>query len=837
MPINYYCAIAMNGSDLEMNKNSITLPVIDPLATAPASPVEGQMYFDTSANDKTMYFYNGTAWIEMDGSGSGVSSLAGGTSTYITNSVDASTGAVTLTSTLAGGSGNNTQFYRGDGTWATPSGSYTSWTLDGDTGTPQAIADGNTATFVGGTGIDTVVSATDTLTIDLDVSELTSVSAATGDFVAIQDVSDSNLTKKALVSSIIALAPQGDVTGIDAGDGIRIDDGSTATPEVNVQYTGTNNVVVKAANAEGTAIATTDLVMYADSNASDAVKRGLVSDLPFAPSSTVSGVESVNFKTDGTSLNVVSNTITGTGTMTGVWQGTSSQYVNGEGDLVTFPNIPQGDLTGLTEGDYISISNASGPVPTINALGTVASTPSRLVARDASGFGYVDTPSSGDSSEKIATTAFVQSALTGLLEFKGGFNANTGDLDSPLSGDLYVDVAISVGDYYVVTTAGNFFGNTATPLTPGDSVIVQTAKTAGNATEADFIVVQSDTDLATNSTPGLMFINPSGTGISSNISSGQATLTNTDKGSSQNIFKNVASSSGTAVADNNNDTLTIVGAGGASTAVVGDTLTITSTDTNTQRAAGTGLSLSGNTINANVDGTQSVAANTSSTTASRTYKVQVDSGDNLVVNVPWSNTNSGGTVTNVSASHEGNAFSVTVSNASTTPDIDIDMQGDSTEYVNGAGNLVTFPSIPQGDIESVSEATANNRLGIDILAPGGPDVTVGLDVVNLTNIGAAPATNDELIIYDTSTSTNKAVTVANLAAATHDVNSYAATITGFGTVTHNLGSYDVIVQLYNAASYETIYACVDRTSTNAVGISGGSFPAGNIRVLITKVIA
>ena len=59
---------------------------------------------------------------------------------------------------------------------------------------------------------------------------------------------------------------------------------------------------------------------------------------------------------------------------------------------------------------------------------------------------------------------------------------------------------------------------------------------------------------------------------------GQATLTNTDKGSSQNIFKNVASDSGTAVADNNNDTLTVVGAGSITTAVAGDTLTITGVD-------------------------------------------------------------------------------------------------------------------------------------------------------------------------------------------------------------------------------------------------------------------
>ena len=61
--------------------------------------------------------------------------------------------------------------------------------------------------------------------------------------------------------------------------------------------------------------------------------------------------------------------------------------------------------------------------------------------------------------------------------------------------------------------------------------------------------------------------------------------------------------------------------------------------TNTEYTAGTGLTLSGTTFNANVDGTNSTAAETSTTTADRTYKVQVDSGDNLVVNVPWTGGN------------------------------------------------------------------------------------------------------------------------------------------------------------------------------------------------------
>ena len=77
---------------------------------------------------------------------------------------------------------------------------------------------------------------------------------------------------------------------------------------------------------------------------------------------------------------------------------------------------------------------------------------------------------------------------------------------------------------------------------------------------------------------GIGNVNGTAGQIGVTYSSGTATVTNLDRGSSQNIFKNVASDSGTAVADNNNDTLTVVGAGSITTAVTGDTLTITGTD-------------------------------------------------------------------------------------------------------------------------------------------------------------------------------------------------------------------------------------------------------------------
>ena len=191
-----------------------------------------------------------------------------------------------------------------------------------------------------------------------------------------------------------------------------------------------------------------------------------------------------------------------------------------------------GTLTGIGAGDYIGIDNSTPAVPVVNALASEAATPSKLIARDSSGYGYVVTPASGDSTTKIATTAFVQSSLTGLLEFKGGFDASTGAIVG--GGNLTsggTRVAVAVGDYYVVTVAGDFFGNTATPLTPGDSVIVQTAAAAGASVEGDFIVVQSDTDLATLAAVGIGNVN-AGTGISVAYAAGTATVTNTETNTS-----------------------------------------------------------------------------------------------------------------------------------------------------------------------------------------------------------------------------------------------------------------------------------------------------------------
>ena len=104
------------------------------------------------------------------------------------------------------------------------------------------------------------------------------------------------------------------------------------------------------------------------------------------------------------------------------------------------------------------------------------------------------------SSPNLATGAQIQTAidnaLIGSVEFKGGFNAGTGAIDG--GGNLTTGasrVAIAIGDLYVVTTAGSFYGSE--PLGVGDQVICKTAAAIGASTVNDWTTVESNVVPAT----------------------------------------------------------------------------------------------------------------------------------------------------------------------------------------------------------------------------------------------------------------------------------------------------------------------------------------------------
>ena len=80
---------------------------------------------------------------------------------------------------------------------------------------------------------------------------------------------------------------------------------------------------------------------------------------------------------------------------------------------------------------------------------------------------------------------------------------------------------------------------------------------------------------------------------------------------------------------------------------------------------------------------------------------------------------------------------------------------------------------------------------------------------------------------------NGTATVTNTQ--TNSANTYAETITDTDTITHGLGTKDVIIQLYDVTTDETVYADVDRASTTTATITFAATPANDVRVLVQKI--
>ena len=190
---------------------------------------------------------------------------------------------------------------------------------------------------------------------------------------------------------------------------------------------------------------------------------------------TSSGVTSINFKTDGTALNVASNTITGSGTMTGIWQGTSSEYVNGLGDRVTFPSIPQGDITNVSTTAPISGGGSSGSV-NINHdnSGVSAGTYARATVT-VNATGHVTSISANSDAQGVTSVA-TGSGLT------GGTITSTGTLShADTSSQSSVG---NVGVTYIQDVALDGFGH-VTSLTSSTATLAGLGYTG--ATNANYI--------------------------------------------------------------------------------------------------------------------------------------------------------------------------------------------------------------------------------------------------------------------------------------------------------------------------------------------------------------
>ena len=777
MAINFYANIGMIGSDIEMNQNQLQLPVIDNEGTAPSTPVEGQMYFDTTAGDKTMYFYNGTAWIEMDGSGSGVVSLTPTNGTFIDITQNQTSGAITTTSDLsATGTPGTTTFLRGDNVWATPAGAYTSWSLEGDTGTPVDIIDDGRVDFTGGDGISTAVSTatpnklliSNTGVLSIVAGTNISVSAATGDV------------------TVSSTAPNTTSLGIadDAGD---------------QKFEVTDTVDLQFAAAGGASVAfdnTNKRVTYtAPSNTNETYT------LPVAAGGANSAV--LNLTAGGSGSGIKSAvTINGTGSQIAI-----SETAGNNGQVtVALPT----DVTigGLFTSGSISTGAIAGSVATLTgaSLSGVIDMNSNQINELADG------TLSGDA----VNYGQLLSATSGNSEFQGGYNAdtNTPDLDSSPA------TSIQQGYFWAVTDSGTFFAET---VQPGDLIFAN--QDNPGATFSNWTVVQSGQEIA-------------GEGAS------DGATTKGIAGFDSATFSVTANGFVTSDIYGGTSTLGVVPSGGSATTFLrGDGTWVLPTNTNTQRGAGVGLTLNGNIIDANVNATvQTVAKQGVSATAARTYELQVDSSDQLVVNVPWdTNTDTGitgvtlatgtGATVPLAESITGRELTLTSNIYSGLTTVGaVPSGGSATTFLRGDGTWVT-PTDTVGAVTSVTAATNADLDGMSV-TPNSGAVIVGLDIDSLTDTAGILADESYVAVR-----TDDAGNVKTLVQDLLQLHTFkSGTISAYGAITHSLGTFDVMVQIYDETTKDTIHMEVERNTVNQVTIGGtGTFPSGGVIVLVSRM--
>ena len=156
----------------------------------------------------------------------------------------------------------------------------------------------------------------------------------------------------------------------------------------------------------------------------------------------------------------------------------------------------------------------------------------------------------------------------------------------------------------------------------------------------------------------------------------------------------------------------------------------TDTDTNTQRSAGTGLSLSSNTLNVNVGATGTTQAPQSiSTTANRLYQVETDDQDNLVVNVPWANTDTN-TDTLQTQANSTSSSEQFVNFVGSATGAQTGLTNSAFKFIPSTGTLKVTNLIVSGDTTTANETVKvieNNTLQFEGASGSGAD-----DELNLT---------------------------------------------------------------------------------------------------------